>query len=75
MQSLTCLSAYLCQPENRLPFARPLLLLSVLADHPTCLLSLPTYGQHSNDQATRRTLQDKDLQALNSGKPYALSPA
>src|SRR5271157_4318078 len=75
MQSLTCLSAYLCQPENRLPFARPLLLLSVLADHPACLLSLPTYGQHSNDQATRRTLQDKDLQALNSGKPYALSPA
>ena len=34
--------------------------------------SLPNYGQPSNDQSTCRTLQDKGLRALNSGKPHAL---
>jgi len=63
------------KPQNRLPLARPLLFVAVLTDHPAYALSLPNYRHHSNDQATRRTLQDKDLQALDSGKPHALSPA
>jgi len=62
------------KPQNRWPFALPLLLVA-LTDHPAYALSLPNYGHHSSDQATRRTLQDKDLQALHSGKPHALSPA